>query len=460
MASGARAGMALAQARALFPLGAVRIAPHDLARDRRAIRRLAVWAHRLAPTVSVEDPDALLLDVTGCARVWGGEPRLARHARLALADLGVRARIAIAPTFTAAWAMARHGPQDETVTATLGVRAALTPLPVEALRVDAKLTAALREMGIERVGDLIDLPRSALPARFGDDLLLALDRALGQAVEIIDPLRPAPPPEAERLFDGPTDRIEAVEHAVRALLDDLCAALRAREVGAGCIAVELQRSDLGPERFEVTLGRPARDAARLWSLVRPKLERAHLGFGVEAVRVRATEIRRVAHEQHAWQAAWGGGPRPAAGADRAWAELLDALTNRMGPDRVRRARLVEAHQPERAFVRTPALDTARPEPVEPEGMDRPGVLFERPCPVEVVALSPDGPVHRVWWRGRAWAVTACFGPERIGEAWWRSARSDGEDGRDYFAVRTEDGRWLWLARGVSSGRWVVHGVWA
>ncbi len=76
----------------------------------------------------------------------------------------------------------------------------------------------------------------------------------------------------------------------------------------------------------------------------------------------------------------------------------------------------------------------------------------------MIALTPDGPVHRVAWRGGESIAVGCSGPERIAGEWWRSnaaART-----RDYFVVDLDDGRRLWLARSIERGTWFVHGVWA
>lgn len=328
-------------------------------------------------------------------------------------------------------------------------------MPIAALRVEQPVVDGLLEVGIERVGELYDLPRSTLPARFGSELLLRLDQALGQAIETIDPVRPTPPPAVERAFDGPTDRIEAIELTVRELLEELADQLRTRECGARSIEITLKRSDLEPEVLTLTMGRPSRDAKHVWSLARPKLERAHLGFGVEAVHVRTKAVGRVRQEQGDVVAGAQGEIAPA-DIDRTREELLDTLGNRIGRDRVRRAALVDSHLPERAAETYPAdLTPAFAERVE-IGNDRPTVLFDHPIAAEVVALTPDGPVHRVKWRGGDEPVTVCLGPERIAPEWWRRAHAT----RDYFAVRTESGRWLWVARGLENGRWYVHGVWA
>ena len=460
--AGVRVGMPLAQARALFDSDACRIGACDAPRDRAALRRLAVWAQRLSPVVAVDDSggeaDGLLLDVTGCGPVFGGEDRLVRVAAGGLARLGFGARAVIAPSFGCAWAVARFGDEGSRIVAPGDARCALSPLPIAALRVGDGVAEQLARVGIERVADLLEMPRSALPARFGEGLLLRLDQALGRAIETIEPVRPVPPPAAERVFDGPTDRLETIEVTARELIGEIAEALALRACGARSIEVELIRSDLDPERLVFTLSRPSRDAKHLWMLVRPRLERAHLGFGVEAVRVCAPVVGRIRHEQ----AGCGGAGSEVSGAEaeRACGELLDTLRNRLGDRRVLRADLRASHLPERAFA--VRATSGRP-PRHAAGLlprDRPTVLFDRAVPAEVIALTPDGPVHRVAWGGEELAVLSCIGPERIGGEWWRAAPLQGGRTRDYFSLRVEDGRWLWLVRGIESGRWYVHGVWA
>jgi protein ImuB len=458
--------MALAQARALFECGGVRVEASDGGGDWAALGRVAVWAQRFSPVVAVDDaeaePGGLMLDVTGCAAVWGGEARLVRAVVDGFAGLGLSAQVAVAPTLGCAWGVSRFGEGPGEIVQDGGARRALEGLPVGALRIGSEVVERLGEVGIVRVGQVLEMPRSALAVRFGGGLLLRVDQALGQAIETIEPVRPVAAVVAERVFDGPTRRAEAIEGAVRELLDELEAELERRGAGARRVRVELVRSDLEPEVVSVTLGRPVRAAARLWGLIRPKLERAHLGFGVEAVRVGAPVVGRVRHEQVECVGVAGGVAGGVSGAEgeRALGELLDTLGNRLGGARVLRAGLRESHVPERRFVMVGVEGAVGMDGCGWCGADRPTVVFERPEEAEVIALTPDGPVHRVVWRGRVRAVTACVGPERIGCEWWRGALSRVERTRDYFAVRDERGEWLWVGRGVESGRWFVHGVWA
>lgn len=457
MKAGVCPGMPLVQARALMDTGMARIEPRDHERERRALRRLAMWALRFSPTVCPdEEHDGLLLDITGCQRVWRGERRLLASALEGLGQLGIEGRAAIAPTFGCARAVARFGTASGacSVVEDGAIRAALGPLPIDALGSGDEHAARCAEFGIETIGQLLEISRSALPARFGRDLLLQLDRALGQAVETIDPVRPLPPPVRETVLDGPTDRADAIASIVRQLIAELCEDLAARGSGARVLRIELKRSDLGPQRADITLGRPTRDAKALWNLARPKIEKMNLGFGVEAIRVGASSVGRITPHQLCSGDAEAEGR---SGTDRALHEFLDVLRNHLGPDRVLRPGLRESHQPERAFYFTADLEHAPPSPsIKAPVPQRPTVLFEPPLPAQVVALTPDGPVQRVMWQGGDMSVAACIGPERISSEWWRSRCAN----RDYFAICSEKGQWIWIGRVLESGRWFVHGIWA
>lgn len=69
-AAGVRPGMDVAHARALLPTGDVRLAVHRPERDLAALHALAEWAERFAPVVSSDSPDGLLMDVSGCERLY------------------------------------------------------------------------------------------------------------------------------------------------------------------------------------------------------------------------------------------------------------------------------------------------------------------------------------------------------------------------------------------------------
>ncbi len=516
-ASGIRPGMTVAHARALLHEGGAVVEPHRPRRELAQLRALARWAIRFSPIVATDPPDGLLINIAGCQRLFGGEERLAGMIAGQLGGLGFQARVAAAPSFAAARAVARFGGSRCIVIAEGEERRAMEVLPVEALGLNPETAAALREVGIEQVGHLLDLPRASVAARFGRELLLRIDQALGRAPEVIHPIRYRAPPSADRVFDGPATQPEAIESSARELLAELAVILEERQCGAREVVLEIQRSGAPPSLLAIVLGRPSRDVRHLWSLLQVKLESVDLGFGAERLRLSAPRLGKLPHQQIRLQESFSPGENDS-WSPRALDEVLDVLSNRLGAQRVLRAEPVESHLPERGFRMRPAMEPGSVAATEPGSfLDRPSLLLEPPEPIVVVAMAPEGPPSWFRWRGREQRVTASAGPQRLAEEWWgrggagRSPRrprkfgetyarayerfwrgvgdcppgdcpppllqqeGDRQEGdsphfrrrkwglspaRDYYKVQDEQGRWLWIYRALEQGGWYVHGVWA
>ena len=457
-------GMTVADARALVRSGALRIEPFEPAHDDAALHALARWATRFTPAVAASPPGGLLLNVTGCMRLFGGEARLMRRVAREVNTLGLSWRLAMAPTYGAAWAIARYGPECAMNVGADSLRATLEPMPLASLRIDPATVAALEEVGIETVADLLALPRATLPSRFGSELLTRLDQAMGLVPETIEPVRPREPTRTERVLEGPTTSLEVLGIVVRGLLESLAHELALGGRGVRRLDATFGRTDLGPLTVNVPLGRASRDAGHLWSLLRPRMEKMQMGFGIDRVELLAARTGRVRETQ---ASNWGtGNEEPDS---RAFDEMCDAVANRIGPGRVLEARAVDSHIPERSFMYIPAADTGAPGPRQDRyadeatarGGDRPSLLFRSPEPARVIAGPDDGPPWRIAWSGGECAIASNIGPERLASAWWAHAsgpRPTDPCARDYFKVQDTRGRWLWVFR--ESGRWFVHGVWA
>ncbi len=469
-AAGVRGGMSLSHARSFLPTGRVLIRPVTPQQDAEALCALARWANRFSPVVAVDPPDGLLMDVLGCGRLFRGERRLMNQMTDAVERLGFeQARASVAPTFGCAWAEARFGKQPRRIISDKDTQRVLEPLPIAALRVEDRIVESLSEVGIDRIGYLFDIPRKQLAARFGDELLIRLDQATGRAIEMIDPVRPREALRAQIDFDGPTTRFDAIEAASRQLVDQLTVKLKHREEGARRLDLILDRIDTQPEQVTVVLSRPSRAAKHLWSLLRPRLERVNLGFGVQCVRLVATRTGILKHEQTRCTAT-DDHLDPAALAGEC-GQLLDTLVNRLGPDAVTQVQRVATHLPEQAFRRRRADLSKQPSHTTPQidpafDNDRPTVVFDPAQPVVVMAVTPEGPPSWMCWNGMELRLVDAYGPERIEREWWRERPSSKRDnaspvqGRDYFKAQDEQGRWLWIYRDLELNRWFVHGQWA
>src|SRR5438105_872511 len=100
-------GMALADARAIFPELEVQDDKPDLID--KLLKRLAEWCIRFTPFVAVDPPDGLLLDATGCCHLWGGDVSYINEVVKKLNARGYDVRAAMADTVGVACGIARFG---------------------------------------------------------------------------------------------------------------------------------------------------------------------------------------------------------------------------------------------------------------------------------------------------------------------------------------------------------------
>jgi protein ImuB len=464
-AEGLKAGDQVSDARAR--VGSLQVSAADPAADAAALLRLALWATRYTPAVSpwgVENgADGIFLDVTGAAHLFGGEEALLADLAHRLGRFGLPARLAVAATPGAAWALSRFHPSPASVLQSGQEAAALAPLPIEALRLSPDTCTTLRRLGFKRAGMLMDRPRAPFAARFDAELLRRLDQALGRVPEPLVLTAPPPIYRSLRQLLEPIDTQEAIVAVAAHLMEDLVPALVRDGVGARTLRLALYRIDGEVATIDVGLTQPTRSPALFARLVDLKLERVvatiDAGFGFEALALAVTVPERVAAKQAELASASGDADR----AERC-AALIDSLRQRLGSRSVRRLEPVASHLPERAEAPCAAISQAPSWPAPDGTRLRPPLVLPRAEPADVMALVPEGPPRRFRWRGVMRTVAHAQGPERIAGEWWRHRKA--QPTRDYYLVEDDAGRRFWLFREGLYGRetaspcWFVHGLFA
>ncbi|MBI2961045.1 MAG: DNA polymerase Y family protein, partial [Betaproteobacteria bacterium] len=264
---GVRPGMSLAAAQALVPQ--LRIRPRDPAAETEALLGLAAWAMQFTPNVALDFPDAVLLEVSGSLKLFGGEESIERALREEIAEMGFGVSIAAGPTPLAASWLARAG-VERTVAQAAELKTALSPLPLAVLRCDAETLEALQAIGAATLGDLLALPREGVARRFGQELLDKLDCALGV---LPDPRTfYAPPARFHAGIELPAEatQAEALLFAARRLLAQLAGFLAARSGGVQRFLLKLKHRDAGVTEIAVGLLAPSRDSGHFALLVRER----------------------------------------------------------------------------------------------------------------------------------------------------------------------------------------------
>jgi protein ImuB len=442
-AAGVVPGMALNSALALQP--DLCVVSREPRRERALLEAVATAGLDFTPRVNLEPPDAVLLEVRGSLRLFGGARRLCELLRQRLQSRGLEARLALTPAPRASLWFARAG-EEVALRRPDALAARLAPLPLAVTRWPERTLQSLATMGVRTVGECLRLPRDGFARRFEPHLRLELDRALGHAHDPRAAFVAATRFVARRDLEPEVTDTDRLQRACEALLDDLCTFLRARDAGVEALELRLLHREAAATRLRLGFAEPVGSVARITGVLRERLARIELCEPVRAVRLRSgplVEARAAATDLFERDCRDGA----------AVPQLVERLQARLGADAVHGLRLVPEHRPEKngdilLFSASGSSATSRLAktgecPRFPHS-SRPVWLLAEPQPLEGDERPRyEGPLEIE------------EGPERIESGWW-----DGRDvRRDYYVARTQSGARLWIFRERRApGSWFLHGV--
>lgn len=428
--AGLTRGMSFADARAFCPDLISQPARPDL--DARFLAALRRWSTRYCPWVGRDGADGLVLDVTGSIHLWGGEEAMCDDIRTRAARAGLSVSLGLADTRGGAWAFAHYG----------GAGTTLEDLPVAALRLDAETVTGLQRLGLRTIGDLATAARAPLARRFGPELMLRLDQAMGRVFEPVAPEREPPSFVTRMSLPEPIGLAEDVMGITERLLVPLCDKLHRYEMGARRLILTLRRVDQGSQQVELRLAAPMRDPHRILPLFERGVGEVDAGFGIDQIRLEATQVEPLSGQQ--------------IGSVQTSPDRLDDLITRIGTriglDNVQRYLPADSHIPARAFLIAPAAYT-RPGSGWSTLRPRPLRLF----PPEPIAGHGPTPPDRFRWRRMTLTTGRAIGPERLAPEWWLEDDAWRTGLRDYWKVDTREGRRLWLFYTPRNHGWCVEG---
>jgi len=205
--------------------------------------------------------------------------------------------------------------------------------------------------------------------------------------------------------------------------------------------------DQASVHVEVRLARPMRDAARIARLFERGIEGLDAGYGIDQIRLEATEVEHLPFRQTTHQGAQEGD---------SMADLITRLGTRVGLENITRHLPADSHIPEKSFT---TVYAAYSEPATGgwhSAAPRPLVLF----PPEPIAGYRPQPPARFQWRRMSFRTAQAIGPERIAPEWWLEDPDWRSGLRDYWRIHTREGRRLWLFFTPQNPGWFVHGEFA
>lgn len=473
---------------------------------------LGWWALQFTPHVVWQEDEILLLEVSACARMWGGIKKLGEQISQ---RNPAPANIRLAQAATSLVAMARLRMRERGETPPLRLP---DDLPLDTLAVAAPHLDILARMGCRSWGDVAALPRAGLARRFGPELREALDIAWGLRPELHRWLT------LPEVFDQKIE-LPALAHGASELMwsaNRLFAALQLWLRGRhhGVLAVRLEWTldlrrvdgiDLPPhEQMELRTAEPTQDMAHLRRLAAERLARTRMAAPASWLRLSTLQTAALAGASTSFL------PEDSRKGDPLH-QLIERLSERLGAAQVL-APVMQAGQaghtpetmqhwlPARGHLQMPARSSSRSAipkkavPIEipaPSGMGFSAVIAastagdvasaepvfprrsSRKKPPPVAALQPDA-LYPAWlmeppvplevretapcWQGEPLQLLA--GPQRLDSHWWvqRDAPDAAPVMRDYFIAQRPAGElvWIYRERAAAPGDvcWFLQGLYA
>ena len=324
--------------------------------------------------------------------------------------------------------------------------AALADLPVWLLGPGRPHWDALRGIGVTRIADLRQLPRSGIARRFSARLLDELDRALGRKPDPRVWFVAPPVFEAKLELLARVDHAEALLFAARRMIVQMTGWLAARHAATRTIEFTLVHEDRDPSPLVVHLADASNDEERMTALLRELLGRTQLAAPVYELHLRCAQIVPSQYSHGELFAT-------ARGEQEGLLRLIERLQARLGPTAVVQLEPRDDHRPEHAFREVPIDRASASRSSDVDGFDNnsaPRPLWLLPEPIPLLEHQ-HRPVYGT-------PLTLVSGPERIESGWWDGQWAE----RDYFIARDEQHAWLWIFRPrapdpASRDRWYLHG---
>lgn len=465
---------------------------HDPQADREALESQLPACHSFTPLAGIDstDPtrenrDSLFLDISRTCSVLGGVDRVVTDIHDHFTQLGFRTHVRVGQTLGQAWALA-HAPRP----AVTDPAQELNALPLTSLQIDTTTISLLQELGIETLGQVLQLPRASLPSRFGPLLNQRVLQLLGHQPETIQVYHAENPWSWNHRLEHASGDLSILQTILCLLLRQAVQALKPRQLGI-LSAICRFRSSQHCLEYPLQLVEPTWDIDYLLQLWDLQMDRTSLPAPLDRVEL----VVRIAADYRPRQQRLFADPDQEQRTQRT--SLVERLSARLGETAVQQLRRQSQALPERTLVARKRMTLQRSHtqrssrrssrqeqgPMsESSASPLPGSL-ERPARLYAIPRKLDLPSRERFYLGTplpasrhahpttptgAWVplqfqfvrrlhtVVHAVGPERIESQWWEGLWVR----RDYFRVQTQTGHRFWIFRNARDRHWYVHGDFA
>ncbi|MFT7687455.1 MAG: protein ImuB [Candidatus Azotimanducaceae bacterium] len=466
-------------------------------KEKSTLAYLAQWAYQFTPTVSIKLPNCLLLDISGCLKLFKGLDNLIGKVTTSLNHLGFQALLSINISPLSALLMAKAQSTVLINKDKQKLEQSIGTIPIQYLQADQKIITALKQMGIANLQDLIRLPPSGLIRRFGTDFSDYLQRLIGTKADPQKTINPSTKFSSTINFLFDVKNLNSLVFPIKRLLKELGDFLSARQLCINHFTWHLSHRNVSKNanastdsrKMSISLASPINEYKAFYALTQLKLDQIKNIKEVDSITLAVNHFHPVvAYTKTLFQDNTFPTNKysPNNISDKN-CQLFNILNVKLGPEQCFGLSQSNDHRPEKAWK---PLVIGNQKPAEnkeltkgkdinwrPESLPRPNFLLTTPKVLKVLdegfhldmrsldIKSFDIKKHQMkslkvigFGAGElSGKLTLLRGPERIDYGWWDQA-IDKPLTRDYYIARQEDGSLYWIFRLIALERWYLHGI--
>jgi protein ImuB len=316
-------------------------------------------------------------------------------------------------------------------------------VPIVRLGFDPNLRDALEKLGITTLGGFLNLPASGVLKRFGAEVLHLHQLARGELWTPLQPEIPVEPASGRAVLDYPETNLDRLMALIETILEPVRGTLLKRDELIASLDIRLEFDNKEKHAEKLEPASPTLDLPLVLELVRLRLGSIPLTSGVADIVIEAAGVRANRKQCDLFEKR---SPRDLDAAARALARIRADL----GENAVLRARLRDGHLPEACFEWEPLKKIPAPSPRSVAVRPLVRRIFARPLPFSKTRHREPKAALAHMFEDRV--IEETIGPYVVSGGWW--AR---EIHREYYFVRTESGRWLWIYYDRRRQCWFLQG---
>lgn len=430
----------------------------DEEKELATLSQLAQWAYQFSPNVSIKVPHSILLDITGCLKLFRGIKNLKAAISEGLNRLGFTAATGINGTPMSALCFAESGLAESSLAESGAEKASieiipsdrvadsLHPIPIQFLRIDEHIQNTLHQMGISRCQQLFELPIDGLNRRFGIFFTDYLQRLTGEKPDPQKFVADKPRFRSDVTFLSDVTNTQSLVFPMKRLLGELQDFLIGRQLLVNQFSFKLSHRNHSPKELSIILANPDRDAQMFLMLSQLQLDKVRDMPEIDNVSLAAGTFFEAEADSgdlfHGTQFKQKDGRTHSKAEEARAVRLINMMTARLGPQACFGLSLANDHRPEFAWkpVTMAAKDYWHDDQLQ--GNVRP--LYLLPTPK---ILSSDAP----YLSGK---LELLQGPERIDFGWWDNKGI----ARDYYIAQHPSGALYWIYQHLHDRSWHLHGI--